>query len=251
MDSLYRDVLTRDRPHRDSSAASHLHTQTDASDQSHDSQSCSSQSEEASERQAENSQTESEPDSSELQAPQPEPPPRQLDISQPIGSLRGAATALTVRGDIETISEEEILKNREGEEGIRSIPRFQNYQPGKPSKVSTLKLMKLVQLDCYYSQIVRPALRCLDSGLDCHVSLQVLCVKNLSRQASAAQLVALFSRFEPEGGPAVLYRLLTGRMKGQAFITLPGEEAAGLRTQTPPHPAAPSLSGLFSLCGRC
>lgn len=38
-----------------------------------------------------------------------------------------------------------------------------------------------------------------------------------------AQLVALFSRFEPENGPRVVYRLLTGRMKGQAFITLPGE----------------------------
>ena len=48
-------------------------------------------------------------------------------------------------------------------------------------------------------------------------------MKNLSAQASAAQLVALFSRFEPENGPSVVYRLLTGRMKGQAFITLPGE----------------------------
>lgn len=55
------------------------------------------------------------------------------------------------------------------------------------------------------------------------VSLQVLCVKNLSPQASVAQLVALFSRFEQENGLPVVYRLLTGRMKGQAFITLPGE----------------------------
>lgn len=56
------------------------------------------------------------------------------------------------------------------------------------------------------------------------VPLQVLCVKNLSAQASAAQLVALFSRFEEANGPPVVYRLLTGRMKGQAFITLPGEK---------------------------
>ena len=55
------------------------------------------------------------------------------------------------------------------------------------------------------------------------VPLQVLCVKNLSPQASVAQLVALFSRFEQEDGLPVVYRLLTGRMKGQAFITLPGE----------------------------
>lgn len=49
-------------------------------------------------------------------------------------------------------------------------------------------------------------------------------MKNLSAHASVAQLVALFSRFESEGGPPVLYRLLAGRMKGQAFITLPGEK---------------------------
>ncbi|KAI4789204.1 hypothetical protein KUCAC02_035389, partial [Chaenocephalus aceratus] len=54
------------------------------------------------------------------------------------------------------------------------------------------------------------------------VPLQVLCVKNLSARASLAQLVALFSRYEQQSAPLLLYRLLTGRMKGQAFITLPG-----------------------------
>ncbi|TNN37839.1 RNA-binding protein 41 [Liparis tanakae] len=56
--------------------------------------------------------------------------------------------------------------------------------------------------------------------------VHVLCVKNLSAQASAAQLVALFSRFERENAPPVLYRLLTGRMKGQAFVTLPDADTA-------------------------
>uniref|UniRef100_A0A3B4G1L3 RNA-binding protein 41 n=1 Tax=Pundamilia nyererei TaxID=303518 RepID=A0A3B4G1L3_9CICH len=116
-----------------------------------------------------------------------------INISQPISSLCGTAKVgpsrpLTVTGEIETITDEEILKNRESEEGIRSIPRFRNYQPGKPSKV--------------------------------------LCVKNLSPQASVAQLVALFSRFERTDRPPVLYRVLTGRMKGQAFITLPDAETA-------------------------
>lgn len=49
-------------------------------------------------------------------------------------------------------------------------------------------------------------------------------MKNLSKQASVAQLVALFSRFERKDGPPLRYRLLTGRMKGQAFVTLPGEK---------------------------
>ncbi|KAI9528607.1 hypothetical protein NQZ68_018788 [Dissostichus eleginoides] len=115
-------------------------------------------------------------------------PPR-INISQPIGSLKASSGgALTVRGEIQTISEEEILKNRESEVGIQNIPRFRNYQPGKPSKV--------------------------------------LCVKNLSARASLAQLVALFSRYEQQSAPPLLYRLLTGRMKGQAFITLPDAETA-------------------------
>ncbi|KAF3840590.1 hypothetical protein F7725_006452 [Dissostichus mawsoni] len=115
-------------------------------------------------------------------------PPR-INISQPIGSLKASSGGpLTVRGEIQTISEEEVLKNRESEEGIQNIPRFRNYQPGKPSKV--------------------------------------LCVKNLSARASLAQLVALFSRYEQQSAPPLLYRLLTGRMKGQAFITLPDAETA-------------------------
>ncbi|XP_077360469.1 RNA-binding protein 41 [Festucalex cinctus] len=117
-----------------------------------------------------------------------------LEISRPIGSLRGGEGAgsgrpLMVTGRVVTVTDQEILDNRESHEGIRSIPRFRNYQPGKPSRV--------------------------------------VCVKNLSPQASVAQLVALFSRFEGAGGgPPLLYRLLTGRMKGQAFVTLPDTETA-------------------------
>uniref|UniRef100_A0A3Q2CA39 RNA binding motif protein 41 n=1 Tax=Cyprinodon variegatus TaxID=28743 RepID=A0A3Q2CA39_CYPVA len=125
-----------------------------------------------------------------VETDQPDPPVR-IDVNRPIGSLAGASAArsgkpLTACGEIETLTDEEILNNRESEEEIRRIPRFKSYQPGNTSKV--------------------------------------LCVKNLSAQASIAQLVALFSRFEQKDGPPVVYRLLTGRMKGQAFITLPGEE---------------------------
>lgn len=87
---------------------------------------------------------------------------------------------------MEVLSEEEISSNRESDDTIRSIPRFRNYEPGKPSKV--------------------------------------LCVKNLAAQATVAQLVALFSRFE-QNGPMV-YKLLTGRLKGQAFVTLSDVETA-------------------------
>ncbi|XP_037323891.2 RNA-binding protein 41 [Pungitius pungitius] len=177
MDSLYRDVLGKERkPAAETTPAENPSPRR--SDQSQPVQ----------------SESISEPPPAQS-GPAPPPAPPRVDISQPISSLRGTARAaassggpLTVRGDVETISDEDIQKNRESEEGIRNIPRFRNYQPGKPSKV--------------------------------------LCMKNLSAQASAAHLVALFCRFEGESGPPVLYRLLTGRMKGQAFITLPDAETA-------------------------
>lgn len=82
--------------------------------------------------------------SSEQQHPQDRRPrsgaPTKIIISQTIGSLLGAATSesagrLTVTGRVEAITDEEILTNRESEEGIRSIARFRNYEPGKPCKV--------------------------------------------------------------------------------------------------------------------
>ncbi|CAF92810.1 unnamed protein product, partial [Tetraodon nigroviridis] len=159
---LYRDVLTKDGPSSPDS------WQTEPSGAGSGPGAGSSRSEEAS---------------------NPRPQQQEIHINQPIRSLRaGPEGPLTVTGAIESISEEEILDNRESEEGIRKIPRFQSYRPGTPSKV--------------------------------------LCVKNLSGHASVAQLVALFSRFQQENRPPVLYRLLTGRMKGQAFITLPDVETA-------------------------
>ncbi|XP_039532342.1 RNA-binding protein 41 isoform X2 [Pimephales promelas] len=110
-----------------------------------------------------------------------------ITVSQSIGSLSAAVGQehdgpVTVSGRIEDISEEEIENNRETEEDIRRIPRFKNYQRGDPSSV--------------------------------------LCVKNMSPRATVAQLVSLFSRFEKDDERPIRYRLLTGRLKGQAFITL-------------------------------
>uniref|UniRef100_A0A8C3ALD3 RNA-binding protein 41 n=1 Tax=Cyclopterus lumpus TaxID=8103 RepID=A0A8C3ALD3_CYCLU len=177
MDSLYRDVLRKERKPAAADQSQHSRTDDNQSGGASDPQ---PQSESISERQL----------AQDGSGPPPPAAPTHVSISRPIGSLRGAASGgpLTVRGAIETISDEDIRRNRESEEGIQSIPRFRSYQPGIPSKV--------------------------------------LCVKNLSAQASAAQLVALFSRFERENGPPVLYRLLTGRMKGQAFITLPDAETS-------------------------
>ncbi|XP_051536837.1 RNA-binding protein 41 [Myxocyprinus asiaticus] len=119
--------------------------------------------------------------------------PRKMTVSQSIGTLnsslvQGHDGPVTVSGMIEDISDEEIKNNRDTEEAIRNIPRFKNYQRGKPSNV--------------------------------------LCVKNVSPRASLAQLVSLFSRFQKDNTHPILYRLLTGRLKGQAFITFFDVESA-------------------------
>ncbi|XP_072230998.1 RNA-binding protein 41 [Leuresthes tenuis] len=210
LDSLYRDVLSSEKQAAlhssdgEPTITSHLFSHRTEFDQSQNSQKENNQSkyERQTELQTEKGcssvwpQSSSDTSAQQPAQDRPEPlrptVPIQINMCQPIGSLCGAAGGsggpLTIRGEIVPVKDDEILKNRESEEGIRSIPRFRNYQPGKPSKV--------------------------------------LCVKNLSTQASVAQLVALFSRFEQKGGPPVLYRLLTGRMKGQAFITLPDAETA-------------------------
>lgn len=51
-------------------------------------------------------------------------------------------------------------------------------------------------------------------------------MKNMSPRASLAQLVALFSRFQKDDTNPIVYRLLTGRLKGQAFITLSGRHTS-------------------------
>lgn len=146
MDSLYRDVLIKERKQassQDSQRESHLPTCEHVSGQSHDPLSSNDQSKEACD-QSEQSETSSHISEQQLvqdrQENPPLPAPTHIDISQPIGRLRGAAEAglvwpLTVRGEIEEITDEEILNNRESEEGIRNIPRFRNYEPGTPSKV--------------------------------------------------------------------------------------------------------------------
>ncbi|XP_066502703.1 RNA-binding protein 41 [Hoplias malabaricus] len=118
---------------------------------------------------------------------------QKITVNQPIGRLTAASGPnqngpLMVSGKIEDISDEEIRNNRATEEDIRKISRFQNYQHGEPSNV--------------------------------------LCVKNMSPRASLAQLVSLFSRFQKEDTNPILYRLLTGRLKGQAFITFSDVETA-------------------------
>ncbi|XP_048370802.1 RNA-binding protein 41 [Sphaerodactylus townsendi] len=89
---------------------------------------------------------------------------------------------------VEFVPEEEILKNRLSEEEICKIPRFSSYSPGEPNKV--------------------------------------LYLKNLSPRVTVKNLVSLFARFQEKGGPQIHFRMLSGRMRGQAFLTFPSVSMA-------------------------
>ncbi|KFQ70829.1 RNA-binding protein 41, partial [Phaethon lepturus] len=93
-----------------------------------------------------------------------------------------------IKEPVEFIPEEEICKNRLSEEELRNIPRFSSYHPGEPNKV--------------------------------------LYLKNLGPRVTMEDLVSLFARFQREDSPPIQFRLLSGRMRGQAFITFPDIQSA-------------------------
>uniref|UniRef100_A0A8D0HUE6 RNA-binding protein 41 n=1 Tax=Sphenodon punctatus TaxID=8508 RepID=A0A8D0HUE6_SPHPU len=113
-----------------------------------------------------------------------------LPVSKPMGSVvqQPASEPVTVTEAVEFVPEEEIRKNRLSEEEIRNLPKFSSYSPGEPTKV--------------------------------------LYLKNLSSRVTVKELVSLFARFQEENGPQVNFRLLSGRMRGQAFLTFPSPEVA-------------------------
>ncbi|XP_052529429.1 RNA-binding protein 41 [Tympanuchus pallidicinctus] len=95
---------------------------------------------------------------------------------------------VTIKEPVEFIPEEEICKNRLSEEELRNMPRFASYHPGEPNKV--------------------------------------LYVKNLGPRVTMKDLVSLFARFQQEDSRPIQFRLLSGRMRGQAFITFPDIQSA-------------------------
>ncbi|KAM6427011.1 RNA-binding protein 41 [Liasis olivaceus] len=121
--------------------------------------------------------------------PEPLQPPQEAPESSCSAPLVSPAAALSASGPtvvtepVACVPEEEILRGRLSEEEIRRIPRFSSYNPGEPSKV--------------------------------------LYLKNLSRHTTVKDLLPLFSRFQEKGGPPLHFRLLSGRMRGQAFLTFP------------------------------
>ncbi|KAI0234344.1 RNA-binding protein 41 [Lamellibrachia satsuma] len=89
---------------------------------------------------------------------------------------------------IVSIPVEEIEKARLNPEEIKAMPKFSNYEPGEPSKT--------------------------------------LYIKNLSARVGESDLLSLFLRFQKPSKPKIVFKLMTGRMKGQAFVTFQDPETA-------------------------
>ncbi|GFR24568.1 RNA-binding protein 41 [Trichonephila clavata] len=86
------------------------------------------------------------------------------------------------------LEESEVVEQRLSVEEIRKMPRFENYNIGEPSKT--------------------------------------LYVKNLHPKITEQELRSVFGRFEEENKALIGYRICTGRMKGQAFVTFPNANVA-------------------------
>ncbi|GFV05278.1 RNA-binding protein 41 [Trichonephila clavipes] len=86
------------------------------------------------------------------------------------------------------LEESEVVEQRLSVKEIKKIPRFENYNIGEPSKT--------------------------------------LYVKNLHPKITEQELRSLFGRFEEENKALIGYRICTGRMKGQAFVTFSNANVA-------------------------
>ncbi|XP_052792666.1 RNA-binding protein 41-like [Mya arenaria] len=88
---------------------------------------------------------------------------------------------------VEQVPEHVIRKYKLSDDEVKNIPRFQNYSPGEPNNV--------------------------------------LFVKNLSPRATEEDLASLFVGFQTQPC-SIVFKLLTGKMKGQAFVTFQDTETA-------------------------
>lgn len=108
---------------------------------------------------------------------------------------------VVITGKVESIAESDFEKGRRSAEEIAK--QFPNYNIGTPCKV------------CPPSLIVLSPRSILNK-------LQILYVKNLDHAITAQDLVSIFIRFQEEGKDKINFKIMDGKMKGQAFITFHG-----------------------------
>ncbi|CAH3029833.1 unnamed protein product [Porites evermanni] len=113
---------------------------------------------------------------------------QELCVRRPSSASKEDSRTANLPANIQPIDKEEIIQNRLSLEQIKEIPKFTNYHPGEPNKV--------------------------------------LFIKNLHHKTSEADLVSLFIRFQEKQAPKIAFRLMKGKMNGQAFVTMPDIDSA-------------------------
>lgn len=116
-----------------------------------------------------------------------------------------------------------ILENRMTAEEIQKIPKFSCYKPGTPSRVLYLPCHSFLPHSIlpFFNLTLTP---CLDK--------QTLYIKNLSQDVTTEDLVRIFLGFQKPVAELhrredyLHFRLMHGRMHGQAFIRFPTAESA-------------------------
>ncbi|XP_063415453.1 RNA-binding protein 41-like [Mytilus trossulus] len=93
-----------------------------------------------------------------------------------------------VLGMVNQIPQCDIIANRLSVEEIRKLPKFENYEEGSQNNV--------------------------------------LYLKNLPNRISENELGSLFLRFQVSNCSPIKFRIMSGRMRGQAFVTLDSKETA-------------------------
>lgn len=93
-----------------------------------------------------------------------------------------------VLGMVNQIPECDIIANRLSVDEIRKLPKFENYEEGSQNNV--------------------------------------LYLKNLPNKISENELGSLFLRFQMSNCSPIKFRIMSGRMRGQAFITFDSKETA-------------------------
>eukprot|EP00741_Cyanophora_paradoxa_P012651 tig00020614_g12222.t1 len=112
--------------------------------------------------------------------------PRDAASAPAVSASTSVGAAIQAR--VQSISKEDVIKNRMPAGAILAMPKFSSYTAGAPSKV--------------------------------------LYIKNLAPRTSEEELQSLFSRFDNRDGSFNIRLMKEGRMKGQAFVSFKSTEIA-------------------------
>jgi len=105
------------------------------------------------------------------------------ELSEEEDNTKTASSSTHQSPHIEALPLQVIYRHRLSEDEIKSLPRFANHKPGEPTNI--------------------------------------LYLKNLHHKVTEDDLCAVFGHHQSQTSEKLKIRLLTGRMKGQAFVQFP------------------------------